>query len=164
MLQLNKWQLVKSKNISIIMSWTVVLIWMAVIFNLSSQPAHQSNKLSTGVTKVIVKTVKKVDPNSNFDIKKFNHYIRKNAHFFAYLILGILVMQAMRGEFFALLICILYAISDEIHQMFVSGRGPGVKDVFIDSAGAAVGILVFLVILRIFNMRANRKSRREHFL
>lgn len=127
---MKKWQPVKSKKIGIIISWAAVLLWMVVIFNLSSQPAHQSNKLSTGVTQVIVKTVKKVAPKSEFDIKKFNHYVRKNAHFFAYLVLGILVMNAMRGKTRALMICILYAISDEVHQMFVPGRGPQVKDVF----------------------------------
>jgi len=40
-----------------ILSWTAVIIWMALIFNLSSQVAQQSNQLSKGVTKVIVKTV-----------------------------------------------------------------------------------------------------------
>ncbi|QSX05289.1 VanZ family protein [Sedimentibacter sp. zth1] len=143
------------KQVKIIISWTTVLIWMVVIFNLSSQPAHQSNKLSTGVTQVIIKTVKKVAPNTNFDIKKFNHYVRKNAHFFAYLVLGVLVMNALRRsdvfryKFFALLICIFYAISDELQQIFVPGRGPQVKDVFIDSAGAVVGILAYLVIMKI---------------
>jgi len=36
------------------------LLWMVLIFNLSSQPANQSNKLSEGVTKVIVDTVERV--------------------------------------------------------------------------------------------------------
>jgi VanZ family protein len=140
---------IKNMPLNKFLSWTAVFLWMVVIFNLSSQPVHQSNKLSTGVTQVIVKTVKKVATKSEFDIKKLNHYVRKNAHFFAYLILGVLVMNALRGKSLALLICVLYAISDEVHQMFVPGRGPQVKDVFIDSAGVAVGILVCLVILRI---------------
>lgn len=49
---------------------------------------------------------------------------------------------------FSLLICILYAISDEIHQVFVPGREAQVKDVIIDSGGAAVGIGVYLIINR----------------
>ena len=40
--------------------------------------------------------------------------------------------------------CSLYAISDEVHQLFVPGRGAQVKDVFIDIAGAAVGIFLSL--------------------
>ncbi|WP_246637732.1 VanZ family protein [Crassaminicella profunda] len=69
---------------------------MLLIFNLSSQAAEQSNQLSTDITKVIVKTVEKVHLKVSFDIKNFNHIIRKNAHFFAYLVLGLLVMNAMK--------------------------------------------------------------------
>lgn len=80
--------------------------------------------------------------------------VRKNAHFFVYLVLGVFVINALRRSgvrgyrcvVYALLICILYAASDELHQVFVPGRGAQVKDVIIDSAGACVGILVCLII------------------
>jgi len=39
------------------LSWTVVILWMTLIFNLSSQVAEQSNQLSTGITEIIVKTI-----------------------------------------------------------------------------------------------------------
>ena len=39
-----------------------------------------------------------------------------------------------------------YASTDEIHQMFVAGRGPSVRDVLIDSIGAFFGVLVFFFI------------------
>lgn len=137
-----------------ILFWTAVLLWMALIFNLSSQVAEQSNQLSTGITEVIVKTVEKVAPQAEFDIKSFNNILRKKAHFFAYLILGVLVINALRrsGETgirsvtLALGICVFYAISDEIHQLFVPGRGGQVKDVIIDSAGAGVGVGVYWVV------------------
>jgi VanZ family protein len=135
-----------------ILSWAAVLLWIALIFNLSSQVADRSNQLSTGITEVIVKTVEKVAPIAKFDIESFNHIIRKNAHFFAYLVLGVLVMNAIRRSgvhgyrsvLITLGICVLYAISDELHQLFVLGRGGQVKDVIIDSAGASVGIGVYL--------------------
>lgn len=151
------------KQINMLISWIAVFLWMILIFNLSSQVAEQSNHLSTGITEVIVKTVKKVIPNANFDIS--NHIVRKNAHFFTYLILGMLVVNALRRsevigyKSIALLICFLYAISDELHQFYVPGRGPGMKDVFIDSAGATVGILVYLGINRINKkVMTNRKT------
>jgi VanZ family protein len=133
-----------------IASYIAVILWMAIIFKLSSQPAVQSGKLSTGIAKINIKVIEKIKPNAKFDIVKFDHIIRKNAHFFVYLVLGVFVISALRtsgvrgykGIVFALLICILYAISDEMHQMFVPGRGAQVKDVIIDSAGACVGILV----------------------
>jgi VanZ family protein len=37
-------------------------------------------------------------------------------------------------------ICVLCAMLDEFHQLFVPGRGAQVKDVIIDTVGAIVGI------------------------
>jgi len=45
--------------------------------------------------------------------------------------------------------CVLYAISDETHQIFVPGRSAQISDVLIDSVGAIVGILMYLVLARI---------------
>ena len=134
-----------------IFSWALVVIWMVLIFYLSHQPATESNKLSTNITEKIVEVVEKVIPSNKFDIRRFNHIIRKNAHFFAYLVLGILVSNGISAGsksgskivVIAILICVLYAISDEFHQLFVPGRGGQVRDVIIDSAGSIVGILLY---------------------
>ena len=148
-----------------ILSWTAVILWMILIFNLSSRVAEQSNQLSTGITEVIVKTVERVAPNVEFDISSFNHIVRKSAHFFAYLVLGVLAMNAFRRSgvqgyksiMLAAAVCVLYAVSDEFHQLFVPGRGGQAKDVFIDSAGATVGIVVYLLINRVaVRSRKNR--------
>ncbi len=136
------------RRITILISWTAVLLWMLFIFNLSSQAADQSDKLSTGVTEILFETLEKVAPEYDLNIREFNRLLRKNAHFFAYLVLGVLVVNALRQagvkglKAFALAfcICILYAVSDEVHQLFVPGRGGQVVDVLIDSAGAIVGI------------------------
>lgn len=140
------------KQILIVVSWIAVILWMALIFKLSSQPAAQSGKLSTGIAEINIKVIEKVKPNAKFNIVKFDHMIRKNAHFFVYLVLGVFVENALRISgvrgyrciVYSLLICILYATSDELHQVFIPGRGAQVKDVIIDSAGACVGILVCL--------------------
>lgn len=142
------------RQIIILISWMAVLLWMLLIFNLSSQVAEQSDKLSTGIVELIIKMVQKVTHNTEFDIKSLNHIIRKNAHFLAYFVLGVLTVNALKRSrvkglkagAFAMGICVLYAVSDEVHQIFVPGRGPGIKDVFIDSAGAAIGIGVYMLI------------------
>ncbi len=46
----------------------------------------------------------------------------------------------------SLIIGILYAISDEIHQLFVPGRSGKVTDVIIDSLGILTGIVFFLIV------------------
>jgi len=147
-----------------IFSWTAVILWMVLIFNLSHQPATKSNQLSTGITEVIVENIEKIIPNAEADISRFNHIVRKNAHFAVYYVLGVLLINALRknGAYsyrsvgLALLICILYAASDEVHQLFVPGRGGQIKDVLIDSAGASVGIGTYLLIDRIIRSRKNR--------
>lgn len=129
----------------------LVIGWMAFIFHLYSQPAYQSNKLSRQVTEVIVETIEKVAPEiaSHWDLREMNHFIRKNAHFISYSVLGALVMNALYQKGYrkvplALLLCVLYAVSDEIHQTFVPGRGGNLIDVVLDSVGSLIGIGLYL--------------------
>lgn len=46
-------------------------------------------------------------------------------------------------SFLAIIICILYATSDELHQLFVMGRSCELRDVFIDSLGSVSGIIIY---------------------
>jgi VanZ family protein len=134
--------------------WLLVILWMTLIFYLSHQPVAKSNKLSTGITEKLVEVVERMDSDKNLNLGRVNHILRKNAHFFAYLILGILVVNGLRSSGMVgiksiglgILICVLYAISDEVHQLFVPGRGGQVKDVLIDSAGSITGIIVYKMI------------------
>ena len=122
-------KIIKNKNLIL---WIMVILWMFLIFSLSSQVREQSNGLSTGISVLIEKVVDKVLPSGiDFDIKSINHIVRKSAHFFIYFILGVLVMSVTRkSKLLAFLICIFYAISDELHQFFVPGRGPVIKRCF----------------------------------
>ena len=139
-----------------ILSWAAVILWMALIFFFSAQVAEQSDQLSTGITEKIVEAVEKVIPGSGLVAESMNHVVRKNAHFFVYLVLGALAANAFyssgvrgfKGIAAALVVCILYAVSDEIHQLFVPGRSGQFTDVLIDSAGAAVGSFVICIIRR----------------
>lgn len=131
----------------------VIFLWMGLIFYLSHQPETESAQLSKGITEIIVNTVERIIPDAVFDLNSFDHVLRKSTHFLAYLILGLFTFNALRiggvsgfkGAILALGICVLYAMSDEVHQLFVPGRGGQVMDVLIDSAGAGVGIGVYLL-------------------
>jgi VanZ family protein len=137
-----------------ILAWLAVVLWMALIFHFSHQPASASNQLSTGITASIVETVEKIFPNTEINVRGLNHIVRKNAHFFIYLVLGMLMINALNSHgidgyrriLIALGVCMLYAASDEVHQIFIPGRGAQVRDVLIDSAGAFVGIGIALAI------------------
>ncbi|WHY85632.1 VanZ family protein [Neobacillus novalis] len=155
------------RKIKFCLPWIFVLVWMILIFNLSAQPASHSGQLSRGVTAVVVETVKQITPVTDVTVDRWDHIVRKNAHFFIYLMLAIWVFNALlksriaglKGFFLAMAICVLYAISDEFHQVFVPGRGPAAKDVLIDSAGAIVGIWIYkLAALAIKTRKRNRLS------
>ncbi len=144
-----------------ICSVLALCMWMFCIFSFSAQPAEESSALSDAVKERIVEAVQKVFPDmfegeeKEDDGGTFIHIIRKSAHFIAYLILGILAMWTLscfnvkyKKWLIAFLFCVVYAISDEIHQIFVPGRAGRFTDVCIDSAGAALGILFFYGIER----------------
>ncbi|SMP57299.1 VanZ family protein [Anoxynatronum buryatiense] len=154
-----------------VISWVFVIGWMALIFHLSAQPAVDSNELSTGITQRLMAVLQQAFPRlmEGLEVSRLNRFVRKSGHFFAYLILGLLVSNALghsgqqytgRNEstrhplnrrnhlplgkpLVALLICFLYAVSDEVHQLYVPGRGGQVSDVLLDTAGASIGILCY---------------------
>ncbi len=87
-------------------------------------------------------------PNLNSGLGGCDIILRKCAHMTEYFILAFLFYRALKVTFalkFALLIFItalsslLYAISDEVHQLFVVSRSGNIRDILIDS----IGIITF---------------------
>ena len=101
-----------------ISAWLPVVAWAALIFALSSIP-----RLGTG-------------------LGTWDTILRKGAHVTEYAILGLLLLRAVGTQAPALLLGVGYAITDELHQHFVSGRHASPIDVAIDSAGLLIGVLV----------------------
>ena len=122
----------------------LVILWMILIFIMSSFNATESNSQSS----IIVNFALTV-----FNIKNISLLtlvIRKLAHFSEYLVLGLLIYNYFKDcdkkIYSSILICFAYAISDEIHQLFVSGRSFQIGDIIIDTIGAIIGILMFYLI------------------
>lgn len=77
-------------------------------------------------------------------------FIRKGAHFLIYCFIayhwtrGLKVHLRKRSWGFglALLITILYAVTDEFHQGITPGRTPLLQDMLLDSAGALFGATI----------------------
>lgn len=144
-------------------SWSLVIIWMIIIFLLSAQTASDSEMISTGITDLVYQLLNSVFPNLNIDT--LHLVIRKLAHFTMYLVLGVLLLNALNYNnqkqsynlVLALIISLLYAISDEIHQMFVSGRAGQIYDVLIDFLGSLIGTKAFEMYN---NFIENRREKR----
>ena len=148
----------RNKNLA----WSAVIGWMATIFILSHQPASVSSDLSSGITRFLLGLVGDIFPGSDAGVERLHTLVWKNAHFIAYFILGILLVNALgrwgdlhvRQLRISFVIAVLYAASDEFHQLFIEERSGEFRDVVIDSAGAATGILLYWAI----NSHVRRKK------
>ena len=96
--------------------WIPVILWAAVIFTLSAIP-----HLGTGL--------------GTWDI-----VLRKLAHTVEYAVLGALVFRAVRGVPAAVALASAFAVTDEFHQTFVSGRHGSPVDWLIDTVGVVIGV------------------------
>lgn len=121
----------------VILSWLTVAIWAAIIFLFSSQSTIA------------------------LDIGAWDFVLRKLAHMGEFGVLFLLLWKAIRelgvakskALAIAAALSMAYAASDEIHQSFVPGRSPTVRDVAIDFTGIMISILVLYFYLR------SRRSR-----
>lgn len=121
---------------------------MGLIFYLSHQPAVVSAKSSGFITEVVVQYLSQgMNKLPSVDME---YFVRKAAHLTLYTVLGSLIYLALFSEGwnvgktlkYAWVLLVLYAISDETHQLFVAGRSGEMRDVLIDSIGGSLGILV----------------------
>lgn len=148
----------------------LTVCWMAVIFWFSAAPAPESSEMSYTVGIQIGKVaVADFDAWStekqNAFAEKIEYPIRKTAHATEYAILGMLVLESARvygicGKKevrYAWIWATIYAATDEFHQLFVPGRSGQVRDVILDSAGAAVGLLMLCEAGRLWR-RVGRKK------
>ncbi len=125
--------------------WFLVFAWMVLIFLFSNESGVQSTETSSFFVEKVESFFTYLAPSLSFDM--ITVLVRKMAHFFLYFVLGILVGSATHVHkkwcILSLLICLIYACTDEIHQVFVSGRSGQLKDVFIDLIGSSVGIYFY---------------------
>jgi len=84
-----------------------------------------------------------LDPDLGTGLGTWDLVLRKLAHTAEYAILGALLVRATGRAGLALAIGTLYAVSDEVHQVFVAGRHGSPIDVAIDAVGIAVGIALW---------------------
>jgi VanZ family protein len=101
--------------------WLPVLAWMGLIFYLSAQPDLPHPE--TGWADLLFSST---------------------AHAVIFAVLAVLWARALGGRprawLLALVLTLLYALSDELHQAFVPGRTPDPLDLLCDGAGAALGL------------------------
>lgn len=153
----------------------MTVIWMAVIFINSAFDGGESSGLSEMLIDWTVKFTMLFKDGSWMtsmrDFLKsegFHTFVRKAAHFTEFGILGALSYMSagafiklrdkrMVRAVFVSVFCLFYAITDEVHQLFVPGRCGRIGDVILDFCGA----LAFIGIMVIAD-RGKRKNEKKH--
>jgi len=160
----------KSLNKVNVILWLTNILWMLFIFYLSSQPARVSNNLSKKITILFVNFTKQVQEINFISQKHFseiNDIIRQYAHVVVYIVLAIFVVNALRGSgmnvlmscLLAFLISVIFACSDEIHQMFVPGRGVQLQDLIMDCIGVLLGLAIYTICTLFFKKVIKSKGK-----
>ena len=138
-----------------ILYWIPVVVIMIIIFSLSMDGSTASDYKSNGIADIIINT---------FNLKNINPFylnvlIRKIAHFGIYFLLGVFIINALYKTtnlsyfnifIISIIISLLYACSDELHQYFVPGRSGEIRDVMIDLAGAGLSIMIYYFYIKLF--------------
>lgn len=160
---------------TIIICYILLLGWMTFIFIMSDQTSQESSEISGGiVSKFIAAFYKNFDElttERQLEITEIiTVVVRKLAHFLEYFVLGILAFcstlsyskyQHKTKVIYAILLCVLYAVSDEIHQYFVPGRACRALDVGIDAAGSIIAISLVAAIVFLKKDKNRVKSMRK---
>lgn len=120
----------------------LVIIWMIVIFIMSALDGTTSAEESNIIVNIISKLF------NITDITTLTIIVRKLAHFTEYFILGLLLINLFKNNnkryLYTIIIGVIYAISDEIHQLFVPGRSCDIKDVMIDTLGLLFSLIIII--------------------
>lgn len=135
----------------LILSWTLVVLWAAVIFFMS---AHTGSDFDgegplAAVKRWLVGFVAPVfGPETDV--------VNVAAHFTEYLVFGALLFAALRCTWpsaslgrlalAAVALASLYAVTDEFHQSFVPGRLCDPADWLTDTLGATLGAVMVLAL------------------
>ena len=160
-------------NKKLIISWIFVILWAGLIFFMSSMDTNESNgKSKTIINDVVEKSVETTNGLGVTDkrpskskmeqvIEKLNYPLRKVAHASEYFIFTILILIALKNSdvkgnkkfIIALVICFIYACTDEYHQTFVNGRTGQFSDTLIDTFGGFISCLMYALMMKINKIR-----------
>ena len=171
-----------NKAIKIIILLAVAVGWMFCIYNLSNMNSSKSNGKSADMLSIIIADT--LDLTNEYGItdlhpndskierasKIMNTPMRKVMHASVYLVLAFFMMTLTNiisnhkyywlTLLISLVLCVFFAITDEYHQTFVSGRSGQILDIVIDSIGAMIG-LVFYTTYHIVYKQGYRRAIKE---
>jgi VanZ family protein len=142
--------------------WIPAVLWAAVIFNFSTDAFSSSN--TSSVLKEILSWLVPKITTEQFDVVHLA--TRKFGHWAEYLVLSVLLLRALKSDWrkrwqwrsvaWTLSFVLIYAVADELHQVFVPNRSAVVNDVLVDFFGGACGVLWM------YTLRKRSNAREEY--
>lgn len=180
----------KSGRMGKILSHVLIVAWMVFIFYMSAQPGDTSGEISGTVSHMFMRVWNGVfhlgwsDATVLQMAAAWDYPIRKLAHMTEYGILAMLVywalgyhvswMEGLKEKLhpanrsvvrirymLALIWAVVYAATDELHQLFVPDRAGLVTDVLIDSCGALITLGVIFAVRSILQRKNRVIFRKE---
>ena len=145
-----------------IISIIVLILWCILIFYLSNRNGTLSGNDSLVVVNFLGDFGLKLESILGINI---TYLIRKLAHIYLYFVLYIFAFNSLNNFNFkkkniiSFLFSFFYAISDEIHQMFILERSASIIDIFIDTLGIILGFL-FLKIVYFLILKGKKKEKK----
>lgn len=145
-----------------VIAGVLALLWMCMIFAFSAQESEESSEVSGTFSQQIVSAAGKFfhlnlnDEDLHRIAETIEKPVRKAAHMTEYAVLSVLIYIWIGKWKHAIAFATLYAASDELHQRFVPGRAGRLGDVMIDSAGAVLGVLIFIGVKKCIIFLRNR--------
>ncbi|MBQ7131518.1 MAG: VanZ family protein [Oscillospiraceae bacterium] len=159
------------KNIFYYFWHIAVLLIMIVIFAFSAQSGAESSNTSSGLVAALLGKPDAqfaefmqsggISPYASFELA-----LRKTAHFLEYAALGFCFAKATYYHTdgvvdvisFSLFFCSMYALSDEVHQLFAASRSCSLADVLIDVSGIISGVFT-AVLFRFVKLLPKHKNK-----
>lgn len=148
--------------------WLLPVLWMGIIFYSSATPYEQQDmkpflgeSVNLGFLEPLVNEVRFTYNGSIVSIETHGvegiveFFVRKGAHVFVFFFLTCLFKIALARTtslrfkiqlLLAFLLTVAYAIMDEIHQGFTPNRTPYIGDVFLDSMGGLIAVVLLTII------------------
>lgn len=149
-----------------ILSFTVMLVWMMVISGFSAQSGEESSGVSRAVSECVADVYRiEIQPDMTEEevsllADKIELPVRKLAHMTEYAILSLLAYLTMfcfglnrYRNAAAVGFCMIYALLDEAHQLFVPGRSGQLTDACIDTAGALFAMFIVFCIKKCYDTK-----------
>jgi VanZ family protein len=140
---------------SFIRRWGPAILCMVFIFLLSTLPGERKDSLISAWVAALQSLLPGVD------LGRIDWTVVEHAAIFLCLGMALMYVFIPRGRmapWWALGTAALYGATDEVHQIFIPGRSSTVSDWLTDVIGAALGILIVLLIMKITPATKQKKT------